>query len=180
MKSANIPSPKKKPTKMILYINTASDQAELVLQKNEELIRKEFTQFPHSEEFAAEIKKFLATVKVQLTDLQKIAVKVGPGFFSKIRTGVVAANGLAYGLQIPIVAVTGEPNFTRIAKQKGERMVAPIYNAEPTITMPKKRKNYDTNIPIRDRVAQCWFYQALDFPGLFAADELFTQFRGAD
>jgi tRNA A37 threonylcarbamoyladenosine modification protein TsaB len=125
---------------MILFIDTTdNDLAVLVVTDGKKHIRKEFTSLPHAEDFAIVLKKFLAENKMKFLDVEKIAVKVGPGFFSRVRTAVVAANALAYGLGIKVIPVKGEVDFAKLAKQSGQGMVVPMYGAKPHITKAKSR-----------------------------------------
>ncbi|MBX4205000.1 MAG: tRNA (adenosine(37)-N6)-threonylcarbamoyltransferase complex dimerization subunit type 1 TsaB [Candidatus Doudnabacteria bacterium] len=124
----------------LLYIDTTDNKtAEAVLVSGQNTISEKFSEMPHAEDFAAALKKFLASKKLKLKDLDRIAVRVGPGFFSRVRTGVVAANALAYGLNIPVVPVRGRVDYKKIQNSKGQRMAAPFYGAKPHITKSKKR-----------------------------------------
>jgi tRNA A37 threonylcarbamoyladenosine modification protein TsaB len=124
---------------MILYIDTTdNDVAKLVLTDGKKQFLQEFKSLPNAEDFAAVIKKFLVTHKFNFSDISKIAVRVGPGFFSRIRTGVVAANALAFGLGIKVIPVTGPIDLEKISKHKGQGMVAPVYGAKPHITKPRR------------------------------------------
>ena len=53
------------------------------------------------------IEEMLATVDLSWRDLGALAVGVGPGNFTGIRISVAAARGLALGLGVPAVGVTG-------------------------------------------------------------------------
>ncbi len=94
-----------------------------------------------SEKLHSEIAKFLKKNKMPLSKLKKLGVVVGPGQFSRVRTGVVTANTLAYALNIPIIGVrklgTGI-NFSALSNQKGTKSVDVYYDREPNITMQKK------------------------------------------
>jgi tRNA threonylcarbamoyl adenosine modification protein YeaZ len=96
-----------------------------------------------SEKLTDQIHRFLNKYKVKLSKLEKIGVVTGPGFFSRIRTGVVTANTLAYALNIPVVPVkklgTGI-NFSAVLKQKGQKSVQVFYDRAPNITKPKSKK----------------------------------------
>lgn len=71
----------------------------------------------------------------------------GPGSFSAIRTGVLYANLLARLLGKPLVGVRIDQDQTKtlagicqVLKEKRvpeEAYVAPIYDAEPNITLPR-------------------------------------------
>lgn len=76
-----------------------------------------------------------------------VCVVSGPGSFSSVRTGVLYANLLSRLLRIPLVGVTVDEasDLDALARQllatrysKFEtRYVAPIYDAEPNITVPR-------------------------------------------
>ena len=75
-----------------------------------------------------------------------IAVVSGPGSFSSIRTGVLYANILATCLHLPLQGLSVEESTedeTIIRILKSDRMekevsyVAPVYDAEPNITLPR-------------------------------------------
>jgi tRNA threonylcarbamoyladenosine biosynthesis protein TsaB len=69
----------------------------------------------------------LTAQSVTWTDLNALAVGVGPGNFTGIRIGVSAARGLALGLGIPAYGVTGFEARVRIAP------------AGTTVTVPAPR-----------------------------------------
>ncbi len=76
-----------------------------------------------------------------------VAVVAGPGTFSSIRIGVLYANLLAGLLRLPLYALRVEEAEDKMtlgawylrAKQskRDTGYVAPIYDAEPNITLPK-------------------------------------------
>ncbi len=125
---------------MILYIDTTdNDVAEIALILEKKKITERWQFLPHAEQFAEKIQKFLKKNKVDFAQISKIAVKVGPGFFSRVRTGVVAANALAYALGVKIIPVKQRLEIDKILKQKGQDTVKPFYGAEPNITKSKKK-----------------------------------------
>jgi tRNA A37 threonylcarbamoyladenosine modification protein TsaB len=126
---------------MILYIDTCSEMAEVAVW-NDKKIAQTYSKLPDAENFALEIKNFLKKNKIKPANLSNIAVRVGPGYFSRLRTGVVAANALAYGLKLKVVAVGPETKLSEIAKMPGQAQVLPVYGQNPHITMskPNRRK----------------------------------------
>ena len=126
---------------MILYIDTTdNDVAEIGIRRAEKYRRQQIKGRLQAEEFAALIESFVQKQGLQPTDIKKIAVRNGPGFFSRVRTGVVAANALAYALNLKVVPVKGELDWQSIMRAKGERQVAPVYSSPPNITKPHKKK----------------------------------------
>jgi len=76
-------------------------------------------------------------------DILGICVVAGPGSFSSVRSGVLDANLLARLWRVPLVGVTVEDaqDLPALARRlaaehsRGAAYVAPIYDAEPNITV---------------------------------------------
>jgi tRNA A37 threonylcarbamoyladenosine modification protein TsaB len=101
--------------------------------------RKQFQGNLSAENFASIIQKFLLNQKLKFSDVKKIAVKTGPGFFSRVRTGVVAANALAFALDTKVIAVRSELGLQKASKMPGQSFVRPHYGSAPNITKSKGR-----------------------------------------
>lgn len=86
-------------------------------------------------------------VKDRIDELEGVLVASGPGTFSSIRTGVLYANLVSRLKQVPLLELAESeavPNtYSEIIKdyQSGRRSgasyVAPIYDREPNITVPR-------------------------------------------
>jgi len=130
---------------MILFIDTTNfETAHIALVLPDGKIRQMAWQGNElSETLLPNVQKLLQKAKVKITAIQKIAVRVGPGGFSRTRTGVAIANAFGFALNIPIVALKVNESWdpSLLAAAKGQKMVAPVYGAEPNITMPKKKSN---------------------------------------
>jgi tRNA A37 threonylcarbamoyladenosine modification protein TsaB len=96
---------------------------------------------------AGQLLNVLAKDRKRLFSAEGVCVVAGPGSFSSVRTGVLYANLLSRLLRIPLVGVTVEEASdldalsrrlldTRYSKLE-TRYVAPIYDAEPNITVPR-------------------------------------------
>ncbi|HHY06282.1 MAG TPA: tRNA (adenosine(37)-N6)-threonylcarbamoyltransferase complex dimerization subunit type 1 TsaB [Clostridia bacterium] len=59
----------------------------------------------HSEQLLPLIDDLLQQTKVNLVDLEGIAVSGGPGSFTGLRIGMATAKGLAQGLKLPLVSI---------------------------------------------------------------------------
>jgi|SRR5688572_15521671 len=80
--------------------------------------------------------------------LQGVCVVAGPGSFSSVRAGVLDANMIARLLKLPLVGVTVDEAsdlpilshklFATHHSIKLAPYVAPIYDKEPNITIPKR------------------------------------------
>lgn len=86
---------------------------------------------------------------VTLESLKGIVVNSGPGTFSSLRSGIVVANTLSFGLGIPVVGIpmpderpvvqTAALGIIEVAKAKVEDIVSPEYGSEPNISQPKTK-----------------------------------------
>lgn len=87
----------------------------------------------------------LAKQRKQLDAADGVCVVSGPGSFSSVRTGVLYANLLSRLLRIPLVGVTVEEASDlralsvklQATSYKPASYIAPIYDAEPNITVPR-------------------------------------------
>jgi tRNA threonylcarbamoyladenosine biosynthesis protein TsaB len=71
----------------------------------------------HAEQLLAFIDQALAESGKTLSDIDRIAVTIGPGSFTGIRVGVAAARGFALALSVPSVGVS---ILAALAKSAGE------------------------------------------------------------
>jgi tRNA threonylcarbamoyladenosine biosynthesis protein TsaB len=67
----------------------------------------------HSEKLLTLIQELCDERKMKLSQLDGVAVSIGPGSFTGLRIGLSAAKGLCFALEKPLIAV---PTFTSIAK----------------------------------------------------------------
>ncbi|MFZ2803680.1 MAG: hypothetical protein WA001_00495 [Patescibacteria group bacterium] len=89
---------------------------------------------------AVVVRRFPRTV---LGRIQGICVVQGPGSFTTVRTGVLAANLLSRLLKKPLVGISAEQAYDLVSlgemlrdgKLPSSTTVLPIYNAEPNITL---------------------------------------------
>jgi tRNA threonylcarbamoyladenosine biosynthesis protein TsaB len=88
------------------------------------------------------IKELLQSQSYELDNLRGILVFKGPGSFTGLRIGISVANALAYGLEIPIIAETGDnwlkQGIDKLTKAQNEEVIIPEYGSPPNITLPSK------------------------------------------
>ena len=93
----------------ILNIETSTKACSVALHKNGELIvyREDVTtNFSHSEKLLKFISKLFSDARLSLSDIDAIAVSMGPGSYTGLRIGVSTAKGLCYGLDIPLISIS--------------------------------------------------------------------------
>lgn len=91
---------------MILSIESSAVTASAALAEGDRIIKSEFINagLTHSETLLPMVKRVMQDVS--FSELEAIAVTVGPGSFTGVRIGVAAAKGLAFANCIPCIAVS--------------------------------------------------------------------------
>lgn len=130
---------------MILGIKTDSPVATLMLgsMSGDVKVENSWTAGRKlSGELLKEIELLLSKKGLEPNNLTGIVVYSGPGSFTGLRIGVTVANTMAYSLNIPIVASTGEAWFSvgmeKLKTGNQGKIVVPEYGGEPNITQPRK------------------------------------------
>lgn len=92
---------------LILHIESSSTNCSVSLSEGKNLIG--FTEqngsYSHAENLHVFIKDLLQQYQLKPNQLNAIAVSKGPGSYTGLRIGVSAAKGLAYSLNLPLIAV---------------------------------------------------------------------------
>ncbi|HEV8601478.1 MAG TPA: hypothetical protein VGQ87_02660 [Patescibacteria group bacterium] len=128
---------------MILFIDTSDfELAEIKLISNKQVFQQAWKGKRLSEVLLPRIKQLLKRAKSDFSQIDKVAVVVGPGHFSRIRSAVALSNALAYSLQIKIIGLKKSEvpqNLASLTKFSGKGLVLPFYGKEANITKPKKK-----------------------------------------
>lgn len=92
---------------LILGIETATKICSVAISRDEKLLAlKEIGgEYSHSENLNHFIELACAEAKINLNQLDAIAVSKGPGSYTGLRIGVSTAKGLCYGLDKPLIAI---------------------------------------------------------------------------
>lgn len=142
------PSHQSPVTKYYLYLDTSEPEATIAVYECSSLrgseadvaisLIKEEKWQAHRELANTLLKKYsdiLKNMRIDQKDLAGICVFKGPGSFTGLRIGISFANGLAYGLKIPIY---GTSKQGELDLSKPEKIIVPEYGSEPKITKSKK------------------------------------------
>lgn len=92
----------------LLHIETATEQCSVVLSKDSESIasRQLFEGgFSHARQLHVFIDEVLKEAKLNPNQLHAVSVSEGPGSYTGLRIGSVAAKGLCFALDIPLIAI---------------------------------------------------------------------------
>lgn len=118
----------------------------VAIVNNERLIAHESAhQDTRPEEFFRLLNADLQSWNVRWDELRSVAVVIGPGSYTSLRTLTTLANTLAFALRIPVVGMKAVENsqdsevLVRMAKLKSSAgWVTPAYAHPPHITKSRK------------------------------------------
>ena len=109
-----------------LGIDTSQKRAAVALTADGETLASRASQGPktHSETLLVIMSDVLGEARISIEDVGLIAVGLGPGAWTGLRTGVTTAKSLAYALSIPIVGIVSlEAIAAGAAQEKGRLAV---------------------------------------------------------
>ena len=93
----------------ILNIETSTKACSVALFNGDKLLsfREQVTdKFSHSEKLSLYISEVVKEAKISFSQLNAVAVSMGPGSYTGLRIGVSSAKGLCYALDIPLIAIS--------------------------------------------------------------------------
>ena len=104
---------------IILHIETATEICSVALSKGTELmaLKEESKGFSHAEKMIPFIDQLLREAHILPSDLDAIAVSIGPGSYTGLRIGASTAKGLCYALNIPAISVSTLMSIAEGVKQ---------------------------------------------------------------
>jgi tRNA threonylcarbamoyladenosine biosynthesis protein TsaB len=129
---------------IILTLRTDKPIAELRLYEDKRLLSKTSWTAHRilADTIHLKMDKMLNKSSISLADIEGLVVYSGPGSFTGLRIGASVANSLAYGLGIPLVAVTGEnwpaSGLASLMAGRDDKTVHPKYGFSANITKPRK------------------------------------------
>jgi tRNA threonylcarbamoyladenosine biosynthesis protein TsaB len=92
----------------ILCIETATEVCSVAVSIDGKCasIRHTTDQNSHSERLTVFVNEVLNEASLSLTDLNAVAISMGPGSYTGLRIGTSAAKGFCFGLNIPLIAIS--------------------------------------------------------------------------
>lgn len=118
---------------LILCLETATKNCSVAINKDGCLLayKEEVSEnYSHSEQLIPFIQSVLIDQKLELADLDAIAVSKGPGSYTGLRIGVSTAKGLCYSLGIPLLAhSTLETMAMGMTKKIPQKVYCPMIDA---------------------------------------------------
>lgn len=129
---------------MILTLRTDKPEAEIGLFDGKKKLAYETWQAHRqlAETIHHKVDELLRVQGRTLYDVDGLVIYKGPGSFTGLRIGMSVANALAYSLQIPVSAASGDDwvheGLAALAAGKAGVWVAPEYGTPVHTTTPKK------------------------------------------
>jgi tRNA threonylcarbamoyladenosine biosynthesis protein TsaB len=129
---------------ILLTIRTDKPEAEVGLYEDAKQVAC-ITWMAHrqlAETLHAKVRELLHGQGKQFHDIEAIGCYAGPGSFTGLRIGLSVGNAFAYGLEVPIVAETGQKDWqvktiSRLLAGQSDPLALPEYGADVHITLPK-------------------------------------------
>lgn len=93
---------------IILNLETATTNCSVSIAKDGNLLaikEHDTPNYSHSEQLHVFIQEVLKDTKIDIVDLDAIAVSKGPGSYTGLRIGVSAAKGLCFSLDVPLISI---------------------------------------------------------------------------
>jgi tRNA threonylcarbamoyladenosine biosynthesis protein TsaB len=115
----------------ILAIETSGAVGGIALLDNDQLLSESFFEkgMVHGRELAPSIEQTTKTYGIPLSEIDLIAVDIGPGSFTGLRVGLATAKGLCLGLHKPILGVVSLDAMAEAARGKGDSL-CPLLDAK--------------------------------------------------
>lgn len=140
---------------LILNLETATTNCSVCLSLDGKVLALRENNTPnysHAEQLHVFIEECIEESKYEMSDLNAVAVSMGPGSYTGLRIGVSAAKGLCFALDIPLIAV---PTLKSLASQitifQGEYII-PVLDAR---RMEVYSAIFDANLnEIRETLAE--------------------------
>lgn len=99
---------------IILSLETASNILSVALLKDGQILihHDEYMERGQGEALIPLIESLFKKVQIDISQLNAVAVGIGPGSFTGVRIGLAAARGIGMSLDIPVYGVTGFEAFS--------------------------------------------------------------------
>jgi tRNA threonylcarbamoyladenosine biosynthesis protein TsaB len=93
---------------IILHIETATEICSVALSRGKQLIalKEESKGLSHAEKLIPFIEELVKSNQLQISDINAVAVSIGPGSYTGLRIGASTAKGLCYALDIPVITIS--------------------------------------------------------------------------
>ena len=119
----------------LLHIETATTVCSVGISENKILLAQNILDdgYKHAEVLNGMVKKTIEDSNTELNELSAISVSIGPGSYTGLRIGLSFCKGLAYGLNIPVIAIKTLYSMANVAIKKilplSNQLLVPMIDA---------------------------------------------------
>ncbi len=116
---------------LILNIDTALETASVCLSRDDEVLHilQNSDQKDHAAWMHVAIESLLQQCSCKISDVDAVAVSIGPGSYTGLRVGLAAAKGICYVLHIPLIAVSTLEAMAYTVKEEATELICPLIDA---------------------------------------------------
>jgi len=117
---------------IILNLETATTNCSVSIAQDGKLLaikEHDTPNYSHSEQLHIFIQEVLKDAKLELSDVDAIAVSKGPGSYTGLRIGVSAAKGLCFSLDVPLISIPTLESMARQTKRGAADFSIPVLDA---------------------------------------------------
>ena len=126
--------------KKILAIETTTNICSVSLYAENELVSiREDDNRKHSTLLGKFIDEIFKSQNIRLSDIDAIALSIGPGSYTGLRIGLSMAKGLAYSLEKPIIPIDTIESINHFVNDENYFIVVPAYKGFYFIQEYKQR-----------------------------------------
>jgi tRNA threonylcarbamoyladenosine biosynthesis protein TsaB len=122
---------------LLLNIETSTAICSVALGKDGELLalKENKEGMKHASHLTVFIENILKENSLSISDLDGVAISMGPGSYTGLRIGVSTAKGICYGAGIPLVAVSTLQSMTK-ALQDSSNLLQEVKNSDEVYFCP--------------------------------------------
>lgn len=116
----------------ILNLETATTNCSVSVAKDGKLLaikEHDTPNYSHSEQLHVFIQEVLKEAKLELSDVDAVAVSKGPGSYTGLRIGVSAAKGLCFSLEVPLISIPTLESMAHQVKRESADFSIPVLDA---------------------------------------------------
>src|SRR5882724_775033 len=116
---------------LILNIDTSVDAASVCLAQDGEVLQQAANgqQKDHASWLHVAISKILQHAGFRISDVQAVAVSIGPGSYTGLRVGLSTTKGICYAMNIPLIAIGTLDMIAFAAKDQDADLICPMIDA---------------------------------------------------
>lgn len=116
---------------IILNIDTAVEIASVCLSNGTDVMKLAIneSQKDHAAWLHTAVRDLTKDAGLQITDINAVAISIGPGSYTGLRIGLSAAKGLCYALKIPLIVINTLEMMAHSLKKETADFICPLIDA---------------------------------------------------